>query len=399
VFDSYLVRQPIFDSNEQLVAYDLDYKFDQGNVETSSEDHKAIENIINGCIEYCLDLLAEHHLAFIKVTDGYVSLNEKLPPPSHQLILKVSEDIGSNTDIAMALKSQINKGYQLALDDFDLDKSHRNLIQLSTVVQIDIQKLNTGKLSNLVSSLQGFPVKILAKNIDTLIQYDQCRKLGLDYYKGRFIFSPRITRDNRLPANRLHVMQLLAELQKEHIETHDLENIIEQDVALSYKLLRYINSASVPVRNKVESIRHSIIILGQDEVKRWASMISLSNIKGKTFELIRSALLRAKMCELLTAASGQGNNGAAFIVGLFSTLDALMDTPLNELLSMLPLADDIKNALLYHKGPYTDALNYTLAYEKGDWKFLEDSKLNEADMSSFYFQAVEWSNAASRLMQ
>ena len=194
----------------------------------------------------------------------------------------------------------------------------------------------------------------------------------------------------------MHVMQLLATLQQDDAEANDLADIIQRDVALSYKLLRYINSASISLRKNIESLRQAVIILGQNNIKQWASMIALSSIEGKTGELIRTALLRGKMCELLVEAGGQGNHGSAFMVGLFSTLDALMGAPLEELLATLPINRDIKDALLHRKGPYRNAWKCALAYEQGDWQAVEGAGLSEDIVVSCYFQAVEWCDNSTR---
>ena len=394
--DYYLSRQPIFDVDEQLLGYELLYRDDQGEATAIAAQQATSEVFINSYIEIGLSKLVGQHQAFINVSRDFLINHDKLPPPSQQLVLEIMENVGIDDEITAAITSLIEKGYHIALDAFNYDQKHRSLVQLAHIVKINIKDHSAGDLEKLVTSLRRFPIKLLAEKVETITQYDHCRKLGFDYYQGYFLCQPRTVRGRALPANQLHVMQLLAEFQKDHTEPTDLEKIIEQDVALSYKLLRYINSAAFSLRKNVESIRHAIIILGQKEVKRWASMIALSGIENKPEELIRIALLRARMCELLTEASGEGNPGTAFMVGLFSTLDALMDTPLKELLSMIPIIDDIKAALLYRRGPYNHVLSATFAYEQGDWHLIEEAGLSEADAAACYIQAVEWSNESTR---
>jgi len=395
MFESYLARQPIFDVDEKLVGYELFYRNNDEGRSAADGGRATTEVFINSCIETGLAKLVGHHQAFIKVTRDFIINHEQLSLSSHRLVLEVLENIEVDNEVVAAVKGVIEKNYNLALGDFGYDQNHRGLIQFAHIAKIDVLQHNVGVLAELVNSLRSFPVKLLANNVETIAQYDHCRELGFDYYQGCFICKPRIVRGRQLPANKLHVMQLLAELQKSDAEARELEKIIEQDVALSYKLLRNINSAAFSLRNKIESIRHAVVILGQDEIRKWASMVALSSIEGKSSELIRIALQRAKMCELLTEESGQGNHGAAFMVGLFSTLDALMDAPLKELLSMLPIADDIKDALLYFKGPYNNVLSCTIAYEKGDWPLIEGAGLSEAVVVSCYLQSVEWSNLSS----
>jgi c-di-GMP-related signal transduction protein len=396
MFESYLARQPIFDNDEQLVGYELLYRDDRGGPSTVDGSQATTEVFINSYIDIGLAKLVGSHLAFINVTREFIVKHEQLPPPSKQLVLEVLENVEADDAVVAALKVLNEKNYHIALDDFDYDQKNRSLIPLVHIVKIDILHHDVDALTKLVTSLREFPVKLLAEKVETTAQYDYCRELGFDYYQGYFLCRPKLMRGRRLPANELHVMQLLAKLQQDDIQAIDLAGIIEQDVALSYKLLCYINSASIALRKKIESIRHAVIILGQYNVKNWASMIALSGMEGKSSELIRTALLRGKMCELLVRDSGQGNHGSAFLVGLFSTLDALMSAPLDELLTMLPINHDIKDALLYRKGPYTNALQCTLAYEQGDWQAVEGTGFCENVAAPCYLLAVEWCDDSTR---
>ena len=170
--------------------------------------------------------------------------------------------------------------------------------------------------------------------------------------------------------------------------------MIGQDVTLSYKLLQYINSAAFPTTRAIESIRHAIVYLGEDEVRRWASMLALANLDDKPGELLMTSLTRSKMCELLAENAGTGNRRSAFVVGLFSTLDAIMDSKLEEVLKTLPLTNEIVDALLAHSGPYGEALSCTLAYERADWDRVRYNGLPRETISELYIQSIEWSEVA-----
>ncbi len=396
MFDSYLARQPIFDRTTRLVGYELLYRSDRGGPASVDGNQATRDVLINSYIEIGLDKLVGGHLAFINVTRDYLVNHDRLPPPSKELVLEVLEDVDADDEVVAATSALIEKNYTIALDDFDYGQKNRSLIQLAHIVKLDVNERDPHALSILVASLRSFPVKLVAEKVETHVQYELCRELNFDYYQGFFLCHPKLIRGQRLSANKLQVMQLLAKLQQDDPTTGDLARIIEQDVALSYKLLRYINSASISLRHKIDSIRHAVVVLGQNNVRQWASMIALSSMEENSGELIRTSLLRAKMCELLAAVSGQGNCESAFIVGLFSTLDALMGSPLDELLNMLPINQDIKDALLYHRGPYGSILTCALAYEQGDWAAVERAGLHESEASSSYLQAAEWCDESVR---
>ena len=191
-------------------------------------------------------------------------------------------------------------------------------------------------------------------------------------------------------------MQLLAKLQKEDPDASALSKVIEQDIVLSYKILRYINSASLAVRNRIDSINHAVILLGQNNVRQWASMIALTSLEETPNEIIHTALLRGKMCELLLEPTSKKPNGSAFAVGLFSMLDALLGAPLDRLLPMLQLNQDINDALLSRKGPHGNALKCVLAYEQGDWQTVDHADFGEDFTISCYLRAVEWCDESAR---
>jgi len=396
MLQSYLARQPVFDTDQQVFGYELLYRSDNGGPLTADGTEATTDVIINSYIEIGLDKLVGNHLAFINITRDFILNHHKLPPPSGQLVLEILENVEADDEVVAGVKGLIDKGYNIALDDFDLGKSNRRLIQFAHFVKIDILEQGSAGLAKMVASLRKFPVKLVAEKVETIAQYEQCRTLRFDYYQGFSLCHPNVVRGQRLSANKLQVMQLLAKLQNEDPDANALSKMIEQDIVLSYKLLRYINSASLALRNKIDSINHAVILLGQNNVRQWASLIALTSLEETPSALIHTALLRGKMCELLLEPTGKAPNGAAFVVGLFSMLDALIGAPLDRLLPMLHLNQDINDALLSRKGPYGNTLKCVLAYEQGDWQTVDRAGFGEEFTISCYLRAVEWCDASAR---
>jgi c-di-GMP phosphodiesterase len=233
-------------------------------------------------------------------------------------------------------------------------------------------------------------VKLLAEKVETPEMFDLCRELDFDMYQGYFLCRPRVLSGKRMPANRVNAMRMMAKLQRPELDIKGLEELISQDPTMSYKLLRYINSAAFSPGKKIESIHHAIVYLGEREIRRWANLIALTGIDDKPEELITTALIRAKMCELLVEISCIGNKDSAFIVGLFSTLDALMDQPIDKVLDLLPLAPEISEALANHTGPYASLLNLVIAHERGEWDDVDAAGIDQDAVSATYLSALEW---------
>jgi EAL and modified HD-GYP domain-containing signal transduction protein len=196
----------------------------------------------------------------------------------------------------------------------------------------------------------------------------------------------------RLPANRLALLEMIAKLQSPDCEMHELEQIISRDVAISYKLLRIINSSFYSMPSKVDSIKKALVVLGLKPLKSWVTVIGLSMVDDKPPELINISLTRAKMCEQLASGVGCDEN-AAFTVGLFSMLDVLLDKPLAELVQQLPLDAEVTAALLGQKGKLGALLKLVTFYENGQWKAVDKFKLDMNAMRQTYLDSLNWSNA------
>jgi EAL and modified HD-GYP domain-containing signal transduction protein len=165
---------------------------------------------------------------------------------------------------------------------------------------------------------------------------------------------------------------------------------------LSYKLLRLINAAIYSLPKKVESIRQALLLLGTKFITSWVSLIMLTGVNDKPQELMVTALVRGKMCELLAQAMQQANKEAFFTIGLFSVLDAMLDTPMPEVLKPLPLAEETNRALLYHEGLGGQMLRCVLAYERGNWAEVVCPGLDRRCIKEAYLQAITWAAKVSR---
>ncbi len=389
----YIGRQPIFDARQSVIGYELMYRRqDQAHAKIIDGDQATSQIFINSFLEMGLDKVVGKHQAFINVTRNFITNTDLLPPPSAQLVLEILEDIKIDDAVIAAVLRLKRMGYIIALDDFIYHPDLKPLVSMANIIKLDVQALNHVELEEHVSILSEYPVKLLAEKIETPEMFDRCLELDFDYYQGYFLCKPRVLSGRRLPANRVNAMRMMAELQNPEIDIKELEALISQDPTMSYKLMRYINSAAFTLSKKVDSIHHAIVYLGGKEIKRWATLIALTGIDDKPDELITTSLIRSKMCELLSEDHPQLNKDSAFIVGLFSTLDAMMDQPLPELLGTLPLSPEITRALLDRQGPYAVILNSVIAYERGEWDKLECAALSREAITEIYLRSLSWSN-------
>lgn len=254
---------------------------------------------------------------------------------------------------------------------------------------IDLEEFSENEISeNLPKWRQQHPV-LCALNVNAFSQFSLCQLHDIDLLQGFFYTLPDHSIDKKIAPAAQTLMELLVKLQDPEVEVDELAEIINQDVALSYKLLRLINSAFFGLPREVGSTRQAIVMLGQNKIKTWASLLCLSGLDDKPNELRTTAMIRGRMCELL-AKYYKGHADVFFAAGLFSTLDALMDKPLEVLLQDLPLSEELHSALLHKEGPAGNALNQVLNYERGNWSAIDYSVVSADALLAAYLDALYW---------
>jgi EAL and modified HD-GYP domain-containing signal transduction protein len=386
----FIGRQPIYDNKVQVFGYELLFRNNETNrANIIDGDIATSQVIVNTFMELGLDNIVGSKNAFLNLTRKFILGDYPLPFPKDKIIIEVLEDIKAEDKIVTSLNRLSKQGFTIALDDFIYWNGAEPLIEIADIVKIDLLPLNRDELETHVNILSKYKAKLLAEKVETHEDFEFCKDLGFDYFQGYFFCQPNIVKGARLPQNKIALMQLLSKLQDPSSSFQELEQIIGRDVGLSYKILRIINSAHFGLRRKIDSLRQALVILGLQNIRNWASLITLSNLDSKPHELIFTCMARAKMCELFASKLGADDTSSFFTVGLFSSLDALMDRPLEELLAPLPLSDEINQALLERKGSMGDVLNCAIAYEKGDW---DNVKVNlpSAEIQNIYLEALGW---------
>jgi len=389
--DLYLARQPIYDSNLDIYAYELLYRAGEENhAPQETGDLATYRVLVNALSEIGLEELVGPHYAFINLTRGFLVGENPLPFAGNKVVLEVLEDISADEAVLAGVKRLSEMGHLIALDDFAYDESLQGLVDLCDIVKIDIMALDREQLRRDVEILSRYDLKLLAEKVETQEEYEFCKALGFDYYQGYFFCKPNLLKRHRVPASQLALTQLLAALSRPDVEMEELEELVGHDVSLSYKLLRYVNSAFFSLPAKVESLGQALVFLGLEFVRRWAMVLAMSGIEGKPPELLTTALIRAKMCELMATARGDEAPERFFMVGLFSVLDALVDRPLAEVLDSLSLAEEINQALLAQEGIMGQVLHCVIAFEQGRWERIKCSTVGGVSLQSLYLEALSW---------
>ena len=386
-------RQAIFDRQMDVFGYELLYRDGTGNSANVLDGDEATARVmVNTFLELGIDQIAGDAQAFLNLTANFFLSQHYEVLPSKNVILEVLETIEPTPFVLQALSQARHNGYQIALDDFIVRESHRTLLNHADFVKVDVLALTKKKLQQQVIMLKEYPVRLLAEKVEDRATYEDCLALGFEYFQGYFFCKPQILEGVSLNSNRMAVVLLLAKLQDPYIELPELEGLVKNDIALSVKLLRYVNSASIGLPRSVDSISQAIGLVGTERMRQWASLLVMAQTGNKPSELMRVALIRAHMCEALCLLSG-ASSSQGFTVGLFSILDAYFDCDMQQLVANLPLAPEILDALLKREGLLGTILEGMLAYERGEWRQGVDWKaIDPGRVNTVYWESVEWAN-------
>jgi len=397
MIDLFIARQPIFDSSMELFGYELLYRSDESNYANIVDPNQATAHTVTlGLVEIGLENLVGKHKAFINLSPDYILGSPDLPFPSDKVVLEITEDDLSTKDMPHTLERLSKNDYTIALNGLHSSSRSLELLSVADIVKIDISKQNSDELKALVANIKKHPVKLIAEKVEDGSQVKELIDMGFDYLQGFFFSRPLLSKQSSLSTNQLAMMDILSKVYNPDITIEELEEAIIRDVTLSYHLLRYLNSAFFSLPNPLDSIRQAVIYLGRNSLKTWVTVISMADHNSKPGALITTALARAKFCESIARAAEQSNTDGYFSVGLLSVLDALMDQPILEIVSKLPLNNDLKTALTHHTGDIGSALNAILMLEQEKWDNIYYPNISKAALNLQYRSAIQWADDVSR---
>jgi len=398
MLDVFVGRHAVYNRELEVIAYELLFRGSATaeRAEFQDADEATSRVILSTFTEIGLDKIVEGKMAFINLTRSFVLGDYPLPLSKAGLGLEILENISIDQPVIEAVQRLSTQGYTIVLDDFTYHESLSPLVEIADIIKIDIQALPDSDVQRHVEILRKHRVKLLAEKVETHEQFEFCNRLGFDYFQGFFFCQPHIVKGQRIPPNRLVTLRLLAKLQDPVTSIRELETLISQDVSMSYKLLRSLNSAFYSLPRKIESVHQALVMLGNQWLKTWASLLLLSSIHDKPQELMQMAMVRAKMCELLATAKRLGAKEIFFTTGLFSVLDALMDQPMEDVLNALPLSQEINDALLRREGNLGVVLQCVLDYERGNWDAVQRIDLQQAEITQTYLEAIAWATQVSK---
>lgn len=399
--ETYFARQPILDRRLKVRAYEVLYRSGPLASQAAVMDGPAATaSVLAGAFSHVeLPDLLSGLPGFVNLPRELVVDRALLSFPPERVGAEILEDIQPDPEVLEALRELRGLGYRVALDDFTLADGRNKLLAHADIAKVDIQALEPAELSRTAAVLRSVGITMLAEKVETEAEFSRCAQLGFELFQGFFFARPELVAGRRLDEGRGRLLGLIAQLHDPRMSIAEVARAVEQHPNLAFQMLRVLNSAAIGLTRPVDSIREAVILLGLRRVTELASVLVLASHDHKPRELISMGLSRARMCELIAERTGADDPASFFTVGIFSVLDALTDSPMSEVVSTLPLAEDVAEALINRVGRKGIVLQAAVAYERAAWEFLPEFGLDARTLSLAYIEAIDWAGAMLRTIK
>jgi EAL and modified HD-GYP domain-containing signal transduction protein len=400
-----LTRQPIFDADDQVIGYELLCRGSGTVTLAETMDTTAQRVLVDALLGVGLDRLTDGHPAFISLTRELLlgDALRLLDPLS--VVLQVHESVSADDEILAACDALAGAGYRFAIDHFDVGDGREPLLGLARFVKIDVLQHATETLAALVEQLRAHDIQLIAEKVESRTMHQSCIALGFQLFQGYLFSRPEAVQQQDMPVEHLRTLELMNLVRDMNTKDARIEEVLSTDVALSYKILRIVNSVAVG-GNGIRSMGHAVRMLGRESLYRWLSLLLVpgQTRSGVQAELVNATLLRARFCEVLGEAGRRPlAGGTLFLIGLLSSLETFYGMDLEATVGQLDLAPEVTGALIGRRGPFGAALGLAAAYEQGQWDEVsercETLGIDEADLTNLYLDALTWAHEQAHAME
>lgn len=399
----YAARQPILDKEKELFGYELLFRDSIDNVFPDVDGDLATSKMVEaskfnlGVSEFTGNKPAFINFTLETLSSGYANMLT-----TDEVVVEILETVKPGKKLLAICKDLYEQGYTLALDDYEHQKVWVHFFPYIKIIKIDWKISSIEQIKEVKQAIEKFPdIKLLAEKVETYEEYNQAVELGFDYFQGFFFAKPEMVKTKSLSPSQMAMAELLYETSKPELDLASITSVFERDVTLSYKLLRYANSAIFRRRNEVSSIKQALVTLGFVELKRFMALMFAVNVNpDKPSELINSAMARAKFCELVAKdINVPVDNSIAFLTGLLSLIDAILDEKLEVVLDKLPLAQEIKEPLLTKQGVLAELIKLLELIEHAQWDesslIMKNLGIDKEKAIKDYNEALAWADEQS----
>lgn len=371
---SYVARQPILDRNQNIYAYELLFRDGKDNCFPDVSSELATASILtNNHLTLGLEQVTGNLPAFINFNESLLLKHFPSFIEPSKIVIEILEDVPPSEEVFQVCKQLKNKGYKLALDDYNLDPKWFKFFSYIDIIKIDILDVPHAKIINFVLQVRELNVLLLAEKVESSKQFEQLKALGFSLFQGYFFSKPQIIKQKRISTTKQGLLQLFSHSLNSSLDFDAISHIFSADPGLTYKLLRFINSSAWNRQKEITSLKHALTYIGELELKKFIALVTLADLnQDKPSEIIKTSLIRAKFCEKISRLRREPDNPPkAFLTGMLSLIDTILDQDISTVLAILPVDTEIESALV--KGDNYLANYLTLA------KYLEQAQWQESN--------------------
>jgi len=394
----YVARQPILDARQKVFAYELLFRDGVDNFFPKVDPDAACRATLDSSLLAGLDVLCDGRRAMVNVTRDALLRDLIFLLPPALAVVEILESTPPDAEVRQACRKLKDAGYMIALDDYIHNDPREALAEVADIIKVETKLTTPLQQASLVKRLGG-RCQMLAEKVETLEEFHAFRDMGFTYFQGYFFKRPQVLSTRDVPANRLTYLRLIKEVSATKLDAAALDRLIKSDAAVCYRLLRYMNSPAFGFRNEIHSVRHALTMLGDRETRRWVRLVcTVAAGQDCSSDLLLSALVRARFCELLSPRVPHGDSDL-FLLGLLSLLDAMLELPMERLLSHIAVDRDTKAVLIGEPSPLRPVFDLVLAHESGQWYSVvglaTSLHLDPEESAATYWQAQQWAREVS----
>jgi EAL and modified HD-GYP domain-containing signal transduction protein len=394
-----VARQPILTGDEKVFGYELLFRDGVDDYFHNPDPDAASRSTLSTSMLIGLDVLCDGRRAFINVTRDVLLKDYITLLPSSQTVVEILETVPPDDVVRAACQRLKEGGYQIALDDFSADDPRESLTDLADIIKVDLRAIAPEQAAELVKRHGPWRCRMLAEKVETREEFVAAKKAGFVYFQGYFFRRPEMLSTHEIPANQLNYLRMWQAVARPELDIREVEQVIKGEASLCYRLLRYLNSAAFGFGTEIHSVRHALSLLGEREVRRWIRLVAtLGAGQNKSSDLVLSALVRGRFCELLSPTVGAGDSDL-FLMGLLSVMDAILEIPMARVLENVPVDQESKAVLLGGASRLRPFYQLMLAQESGEWETARELAgqlhLSESEVAEKYWEAMQWARQVS----
>ena len=404
---SVIRREAVLNSEQRVVGYEFVPRGGTREkicIPSRRVHHLHSEVVIRNLLHFSIAKLLGQRQAFITVLDSFLANPIIDQLPGHSMVLTVAP-LEAAADAPGPLDARLRElkklGFKFALEDCFEGTHYQMLAPHIDYLIFRTARDNPAEIKKIAEQLgrKHKDALLVARDLESFDDFQLCRKLGFALFQGPFVTSREDWTGNQAGPQTLHVCDLLNRLRRD-ATTAELAELLKQDAVLSYRLLRYINSAASGLRQTITSIEHALVLMGRQKMYRWLTLLLFGSAQNSPYAaaLQENALARGRFMELIGERGfAESERDGLFVTGLFSMLDLVLQMPLPEAIKPLNLPEAIEAALLRNTGPHAPFLDLAVACESSDQDQMEAAAarcgIEIDDVNAKHFEALAWVHA------